>query len=153
VAEVVRFPPLPRLPEPPSLEVDERQRNYAHIVDMLADSLSPADGSITTSNMSRGFRASAVDLGALQSALAEALAAFDMTQVRQRWEEDLFEWMRRLVLTWVQRCKELRFELAENGVRITLMTQDDCGYYRYEFDVFPATRNPQRATNLPLPSP
>ena len=157
VAEVVRFPPLPRLPEPPAVGPDDRQRSYAHIADVLASSLTLAEGSVATSNTSRGFRASAVDLGALQNAMTEALAAFDMTQVRQRWDEDLFAWMCRLVLTWVQRCKDLRFELAENGVRVTLVTQDDQGYYRYEFDVFPArataTHNSQPATSSPLPSP
>jgi len=45
--------------------------------------------------------------------------------------------MRAAILTCIQRCKEMNFEFAEHGIRITLETQDDYGYYTYAFDVFP----------------
>jgi hypothetical protein len=37
----------------------------------------------------------------------------------------------------VQRCKRMRIERHQTGVRIELETQDDHGYYEYRFDVFP----------------
>ena len=51
--------------------------------------------------------------------------------------------MRSAILTWVQRCKEMHFELEDNGIRVEILTQDDRGYYRYEFNLFPG--NAQRA--------
>ncbi len=88
-------------------------------------------------NISTGFRASAVDVGVLQDMLGRAIAHFNVTQVRERWNEDLFDWMRQAILGWVQRCKLLQMRVQENGIRIVVGTQDDRGYYRYEFDVFP----------------
>jgi len=40
-------------------------------------------------------------------------------------------------LTWIQRCKAIHFDLGENGVSLTIETQDDRGYYEYKLDVFP----------------
>lgn len=84
-----------------------------------------------------GFGASAVDVGALREMLARGIAAFDMAAVRERWDEDLRIWMDDVILNWVQRCKRIHMELGERGVSITIETQDDRGYYTYEFDVFP----------------
>jgi len=122
---VVQFPPLPPLPAAVAAPPDDRQRTYGQIVGNLTDA---------------GYRASAVDLGALQDVLSAAIAHFDMEQVRARWSHDVFDWMRAAIAMFVQRRKEIRFDLEENGVHITLDTQDDRGYYRYEFDVFPGRR-------------
>ena len=148
MTKVLRFPPLPPIPDPPSLGPDDRQATFSQIVAGLASGLTSAEGSFAAANVFRGFRASAVDLGTLQEVLSTGLAPFDMAQVRERWNEDLFDWMRRVVMTWIQRCKETRFDLESNGVRISLVTQDDRGYYRYELDVFPGIR-----TDSPLPAP
>jgi hypothetical protein len=66
-----------------------------------------------------------------------AIARFDISQVRERWDEDLFTWMRTATFSWVQRCKLLQMTIGENAVRVVLETQDDHGYYHYAFDVFP----------------
>ena len=92
---------------------------------------------ISAANTSRGFPAARVDLGRLQAELEAGLKLFDMKLVRNRWDEDVFTWMTRFLMRWVQRCKEVRFRLARNGIHVRLQTQDDRGYYRYEFDVFP----------------
>jgi len=137
MAKVLRFPALPPVPEPPSLPGDERQRTFQRIAGRLTEKGLPTDGVTAVINTSFGFPASAVDLGALQNMLGHAIAAFDMARVRERWNEDLFAWMRQALMRWIQRCKHLHFDLEENGIRITIETQDDHGYYRYEFDVFP----------------
>ena len=79
---VVRFPPLPEIPVPPRSERDARQKRAEHVIGALADALGMPDayaGKIV------GFRASAVDVGALQDMIERAIAAFDMGQVRDRW--------------------------------------------------------------------
>ena len=96
-----------------------------------------SDMEIATANTSRGFPAAAVDLGRLQEELEAGLRRLDMKQVRARWGEDVSTWMVRLLMTWVQRCKMVRFRLRRQGINVRLETQDDRGYYRYEFDVFP----------------
>jgi uncharacterized protein YprB with RNaseH-like and TPR domain len=55
---------------------------------------------------------------------------------KERWDE-VFSWMRRLLRSWVQRCKLVKIERQELGIRVELDTQDDHGYYKYGFDVFP----------------
>jgi len=87
-----------------------------------------------------GFRASAVDLGALQTLFERGLVAFDTNLVRERWNDDVFVWIANVIRTWVQRCKSMHFDLTEEGIRIRLETQDDLGYYNYEFDVFPGRK-------------
>ncbi len=87
-------------------------------------------------NLSTGFYASAVDIGRLQAALEHGLARFDETQIETRWDE-IFGWIGRVARTWVQRCKRMRIERRQMGIRIELETQDDLGYYEYGFDVFP----------------
>jgi len=87
-----------------------------------------------------GFPASAVDLGLLQDLLEDAIKLFDMHEVTERWEQDLGAWFRTTVVAWVQRCKYVSFGLKEHGVHIAMQTQDDCGYYEYEFDVFPGRK-------------
>ena len=54
-----------------------------------------------------------------------------------RWRPRVFSWMRRLLRSWVQRCKLVKIERQELGIRVELETQDDQGYYKYGFDVFP----------------
>lgn len=93
-----------------------------------------------TSNTTTGFHASAVDLGRLKSELERAIVRFDMETVHARWGVDLGAWMTRLVFSWVQRAKELKFDLRERGVRVQIETQDDAGYYDYAFDVMPGRK-------------
>jgi len=137
---VVQFPPLPPLPQAVAAPPDDRQRTYTQIIGNLTDALSGQMGATSSSGVETGYRASAVDLGALQDILSAAIVHFDMEQVRARWSEDLFEWMRAALAVCVQRRKAIRFDLEENGVHVTLDTQDDRGYYRYEFDIFPGRR-------------
>ena len=67
------------------------------------------------------------------------IARLDMRQVEARWDE-VREWMRGVLRTWVQRYKMLNIERHENGIRVEIETQDDCGYYLYGFDVFPGRK-------------
>jgi len=132
---VVRFPPLPTIPTPPVVGHDPRQQNTEKILGNLASALA-GEAIVRPAHMS-GFRASAVDIGAIQEMLARGIALFDMAAVRERWDDDLRTWFGDVILTWVQRCKLIHMELADNGIRIKIETQDDRGYYTYEFDVFP----------------
>src|SRR6266542_2949665 len=134
---VLRFPALPPIPLPPGSAPDERQETFIRIAGSLGGGLFRDGGRVIVANTSAGFRASAVDVGVLQDILEGAIAHFEMAQVQERWDEDLFDWMRQVILSWVQRCKAVQMRLEENGVRISIETQDDRGYYRYEFDVFP----------------
>ena len=84
-----------------------------------------------------GFCASAVNAGQLQQMIDDAISTWTMEMVRDRWESDLFEWLHQLLRGWVQRCKHMHFEIEGKGIGIHLETQDDRGYYTYEFDAFP----------------
>jgi hypothetical protein len=132
---VTPFPPLPRHPKAPRLAADPRQSNSAHTIGALA-TIAGREMHVGGPNLSTGFYASAVDVGRLQAALEDGLARFDETQLATRWDE-IFDWIRRVARTWVQRCKRMRIERRQVGIRIELETQDDLGYYEYTFDVFP----------------
>jgi hypothetical protein len=134
VSEVLRFPPLPATPQPSIVPRDERQRTYYRVAGTLATQV--IDGIPSFTDTTHGFRASAVDLGALQDILEAALARFDMQQFRERWDVDVRVWMAHTI-AWIQRCKYVHFDVADNGVHITIETRDDRGDYRYELDVFP----------------
>lgn len=97
-------------------------------------------------NLSSGFHASAVDLGRLQSTLQRGLTRFDQVQLEARWEE-IFDWIRRVLRSWVQRCKSMRIERHDDAIYIELETQDDRGYYSYAFDVFPRRRRASPTSN------
>jgi hypothetical protein len=141
VDDVVRFPPLPPIPSPPAgADPDQRQTTFRHVIAGLSEHLFHNDYASSTASTAYGYRASAVDLGALQKILGEGLGRFSMEQVRQRWDDDVLRWVCAGIRTWVQRCKEMHFELADNGIHISMQTQDDHGYYQYEFDVFPGKR-------------
>jgi hypothetical protein len=75
---VVQFPPLPPLPAAVAAPPDDRQRTYRKIVGNLTDALSAQMGETAASGAETGYRASAVDLGALQDILSAAIAHFDM---------------------------------------------------------------------------
>lgn len=137
VSDVLLFPPLPPTPEPPVAPPDDRQRTFYRITGRLGEQLAGSDGELTFANTTQGFRASAVDLGALQDIIEAALVRFDMTQIRERWDVDVRIWVGHTIVSWIQRCKFVQFDLAENGVHLTIETQDDRGYYQYELDVFP----------------
>jgi len=132
---VVSFPPLPRIPAPPVLPDDPRQRRAGHILGKIAV-VAQASMEVAGPNLVRGFHASAVDLGRLQDALRRGLSRFDSAQLEARWPE-VFGWLRRVITGWVQRCKHLKIERLASGIHIEIQTQDDHGYYRYEFDVMP----------------
>jgi len=132
---VTPFPPLPRLPKAPRLPADPRQSGSAHTIGAIAG-IVRSEMHISGPNLSTGFYASAVDIGRLQAALERGLSRFDETQLETRWNE-IFDWIRRVARTWLQRCKGMRIERRQIGIRIELETQDDLGYYEYGFDVFP----------------
>ena len=70
---VVSFPPLPRIPTPPVLPDDPRQRRATHILGKIAH-VAQTSMEVAGPNLVRGFHASAVDLGRLQDALRRGLA-------------------------------------------------------------------------------
>lgn len=135
-SNVVSLPALPPLPAPPSRSPDRRQANAAHVLAGLADQMG-GEMRLAGANLSSGFPAAAVDLGALQSAIGSGVSRFTADQLRRRWRADVRPWTQRLVLSWVQRVKRLTVTLRKRGVHIVIETQDDRGYYRYELDVFP----------------
>src|SRR6266849_6598215 len=130
MAEIAKFPPLPPRPEPISLPLDERQRTLRQIAGRLTEQIDEEAG-VRVTNTARGYYASAVDLGALQAILAKAIERFNMAEVSNRWSDDVFSWFRQSLISCVQRCKEINFNVGERGIRINLETQDDHGYYRY----------------------
>lgn len=125
--------------------MDMRQDQFRRIVGNLGAAIG-GHGALGTANVQSGYPASAPDVGRLKDALERGLARFDMVQVRARWDDDVFDWLRLTVKAWVQRCKMLRIRPRVNGVQIRLLTQDDHGYYRYEFDVFPGQPLRKRAS-------
>jgi hypothetical protein len=133
--KVAPFPPIPRPPKAPQLPEDPRQSNSAHTIRAIAG-IAESERHVSGPNLLTGFYASAVDVGRLQAALEHGLARFDEPQLETRWDE-IFDWIRRVARTWVQRCKRMRIERRQMGIRIELETQDDLGYYEYGFDVFP----------------
>lgn len=136
---IVHFPPLPPIPEPPRVGVDPRQRNLQRITGNLTGLLG-GDVHIQSANTTVGFFASAVDLGRLKTVLEGGLQRFDIDTIRARWDVDIRDWIGDLVAGWVQRVKELNFDLRETGVHLRVRTQDDLGYYDYGFDIFPGRR-------------
>ncbi len=127
------FPPAPRVPLAPNLAEDPRQSGAARVIGAIAGAAQSAMH-VGGPNPSTGFHASAVDVGRLQAILERGLARFDDAQLEARWE-GIFDWIRRVIRSWVQRCKQMRIERRGNGIRIELETQDDLGYYEYGFDV------------------
>lgn len=140
---VARFPPMPRIPVAPRLPTDTRQARTMRILGAVASAVE-TKMHLAGPNFATGFHASAVDLGQLQTVLAKGVARFDAAQVEERWDE-IFEWMMRVLRTWVQRYKRAKIERREKGIRVELETQDDRGYYSYGFDVFPGRSTPPTA--------
>ncbi len=68
---------------------------------------------------------------------AASRSRFSTEQRDARWNDELFPWILRVLATWVQRRKHVAIERVAEGIHIELETQDDLGYYRYMFDVFP----------------
>ncbi len=79
--EMVLFPLQLTVPPPPKLSTDKRQVRFLQIIDNLAAQTNVA---MVSANVTEGFYASAVDLGALQSALLEWLARFSHAQIESR---------------------------------------------------------------------
>jgi len=139
---VLPFPPLPEIPEPPESPLDPRQTVVARIAGSLGDQLGREQVRVLGPQLATGFRAASVDLAELSAMLTSGLARLDAAQVASRWNDDVFAWLSRAVMSWVQRVKMLRIERDESsgGIHVLLETQDDHGYYRYEFDVFPRAK-------------
>jgi hypothetical protein len=135
--EVVRIPRLPRIPTAPRCGGSNRQETFERIAEGLERAVE-TEMRVAVASTRRGFPAASVDLGRLQGELEAGLEHFDMKLVRQRWKEDVSSWMVRLLMSWVQRVKMIRFRRGKEGIHIRLETQDDWGYYLYEFDVFPS---------------
>jgi hypothetical protein len=129
-----RFPPLPRVPPPPTFAVDERQtRTMAFLGGLIEQTQERMR--LAGPNFATGFHASAVDMGQLQHALGRGVQRLSDAQLEERWDEVL-DWLRKCIRAWVQRTKMVKLERATGGVRVELQTQDDRGYYTYGFDVF-----------------
>ena len=120
--------------------LDERQKTFRQVVTSLPPAMFLGGADITVNDSVTGYRASAVDLGHLQALANEAFGLLTMEQVRERWKEDIFPWLHDFLRGWVQRRKWVHFDLGESGIHILLETQDDHGYYKYEFDIFPGKR-------------
>jgi hypothetical protein len=133
---VVRMPALPKIPRPPRLSVDRRQRTARHIIGRVAD-IASSEMAVVGPNFTSGFHAASVDLARLKDVLERGVRDFTAKQLDDRWDEVL-DWMRRAIRQWVQRYKELRIERSGDGICVRMQTQDDLGYYDYAFDVFPA---------------
>lgn len=128
---------------------DDRQRFSTHIINNLINQLAtPVEGS--DREKPYGFRASAVDLGVLQSLLNDGLRYFSMEDVRERWEIDVLRWLSGAIHAWVQRPKLMHFDLRDLGIHVLLETQDDHGYYNYEFDIFPGRKDAAASKTAPV---
>ena len=134
---VLKLPRLPGVPSPPSLGRDPRQQQFIDIVGALDDATKEAGVSLASIDIVSGFHAARVDLADLKAALETCIAEFTMDQLRTRWEDDVCALMQQVIGSWVQRRKEVRLRLRDNGIRVEMQTQDDMGYYNYGFDVFP----------------
>lgn len=137
---VIRFPPLPERPEPPFCRVDPRQDRFRAIVGNIAAAAGEDAFHVAVANTVSGYPASGLDVGRLKTALESGLVSFDMALSLERWETDVFEWLRKTAFAWVQRCKRLTLEPKDTGIRVEIETQDDLGYYTYAFDVFPGKK-------------
>jgi hypothetical protein len=134
-SSVARFPPLPAIPPAPQQPPDERQARAGQVIGGLASAVE-TEMQLAGPNLTTGYYASSIDLGRLQAELGKGVARLTAAQLEERWDE-VFSWMRRLLRSWVQRCKLVKIDRQELGIRVELETQDDHGYYRYGFDVFP----------------
>lgn len=137
--EIVHFPPLPQIPAPPEGPTDPRQARVARLTPPPAPS-SRGPAQLGGPNLSRGYRASAVDVGALQTLIEQGLVRFDGERLKARWDRDVRNWIGTVIVKWVQRLKSLKLVLVEDAVQIEMETQDDRGYYHYRFDVVPGRK-------------
>ena len=142
---VGHLPPLGKPPDPPRLPPDPRQAVADAIKFGLVRGLLGEEP--TTTDVPRtGFHAAGVHVGQLKAAMESGLVAFDMATVTARWDVDVQRWLLDLLKAWVQRWKLARLEPRDNGIAVTLETQDDLGYYTYGFDVFPGRRTSHSGT-------
>lgn len=135
---LIRFPPLPEMPEPPVVGPDPRQTSFRGIIGALTDALADATreyGQVSVANLATGYHASAPAIGVIKTAHEQALAHFDMRIAQDRWGEDLRRWLSTSLFRWIQRTKQITTELRKNGIAVEIETQDDHGYYRFGFDI------------------
>ncbi len=137
--KIVPFPPLPPRPKPPRLPPDERQAVFSRIAGGIVDAVGEGF-EVGVANTASGYPASAVDVGRLKATLESGLEGFGMELLRQRWDDDVAHWLRGTIRSWVQRCKLIRLDKEDEGVRVEIETADDHGYYTYGFDVFPGKK-------------
>jgi hypothetical protein len=135
--ELVPFPPLPAAPPPPRFPSDPRQRTRNRIVGAISSQISEGEMQLVADTGTTGYPASAVNLGQIKDALENALEHFSMATLQARWESDVRSFVLSVLHAWVQRAKHRKADLFDKGIAIQIETQDDHGYYRYRFDVFP----------------
>jgi len=135
-AKIILWPPLPSVPVPPSFDLDPRQQTFRQVLGGLADGLSLVPVEDAKPRYRTGYPASAIDLGRLQDALASGIQAFSMADIEAR-RSEVIEWFLATLRGWVQRRKGAAIDVRANGIHVRVETQDDHGYYTYEFDVFP----------------
>lgn len=127
------IPRLPPLPSPPDFGPDPRQQLFRGV----SSSLSATTGSAVAANVTQGFHASRVDLASLKSTLEAGIREFTKATLLVRWEDDVRDWMHAVLRSHVQRQKQRTLTCHDEGVHVRIETQDDLGYYVYEWDVFP----------------
>lgn len=99
--------------------------------------MSSATGNAAAVNLSLGFHASRVDLASLKSTMETGIREFTKATLQARWEDDVRDWMHSVLRSHVQRQKQRTLTCHDDGVHVRIETQDDFGYYVYEWDVFP----------------
>jgi|GEM_PF-1851516 len=144
-----RSPPEP--PEPPAVDkpaptlraapeappfTDPRQAKATRILTNLNAQL-PLGAGTSMVNMTTGMAAADLRVGKLQDLLEAMLVEYDMDTLRTEWTEGVGRAVQGAIEVWVQRLKELELDVRDNGVHVRMQTQDDRGYYRYSFDIFP----------------
>ena len=85
--------------------------------------------------MSRGYRASAPDLGKLQSLVEPHFDGLSMIEIKKQ-HRKIQAWVFDLLGEWVQRTKALKVTYDAEHVVIEFKTKDDYGWYVYEFSIY-----------------
>ena len=138
VIELASAHRFPDPPDPPNGGSDPRQAFFERISGNVTRSIGNA-AFVQTANTSRGYCAAAVNVGELQRMIENGLRRTNMETVAAR-KDEVVAFIERLVTLWVQRLKEMNVEVRDNGIYVAIQTQDDLGYYRYTWDVFPGRR-------------
>ncbi len=128
--------PLRQAPEAPRF-TDPRQSVGRSSLGKGTAQTGRRNGGSVMYNFTSGMGASSVNLGQLQTIIETILADITLPELTARWNDDVSTAVQDALLEWVQRVDHFELELHESGVRVSLQTQDDFGYYHYAFDAFP----------------